>query len=312
MPTMKWIILTFVLLAWFAQAGQTPPVNAAAKAAPKLPAQLSLQQENYRMWHEFVGDLHRDQLSEDRLRPLYMSKTTMHQLLETMRAKADWREWEAVPEVHRQQDTVCYILPLTFDGKKKTFSFTFLTSQGVWYLQHFESILLRLDKLGSPPISVFPDAPESQKQWMREENAVSEQVRLFNWLLQEKGRQQALDWFRDGPGYAISATTWVPLVPPERAFILYLCWEQARLRGSRVTLERLEDTQAVVSFEPIFLKLYAQTSHLREQISQEDFRAMFDTVWQDRAAAAGWKLNMQCEGVRCIMSFNRPTSSGTR
>lgn len=275
------------------------------------PEQGQVRQE-FATWREFVGDLRRDQLSEDLLRPLYTTKTIMHQLLETMRAKADWREFEAVPEVHRRQDTVCYILPLTFDGEKKMFSFTFLMSQGAWYLQHFESILLRLDKLGSPPISVFPDAPESQKQWMREENAVSEQVRLFNSLLQERGRQQALDWFRDGRGYAISATTWVPLVPAEKAFILYLCWEQMRLHGSKVTLQHLEDTRAVVLLEPIFLKLYAQTTHLRQQISKEDFRAIFNTIWQDRAAAAGWALDMQCEDVRCVMSFRRPTSSGTR
>jgi hypothetical protein len=164
-------------------------------------------QQNYQVWREFVRDLRRDQVTEDRLRPLYVTKPVMHELLQTIRAKADWREWEVMPEVHRQEDMLYYILALTFDGKKKTFCFTFLTSQGTWYLQHFESILLRLDKLGSPPISAFPDAPEPQKQWMREEISVSEEVRLFNSLLQEKGRQAALDWFRDGLGYAVGAAT---------------------------------------------------------------------------------------------------------
>jgi hypothetical protein len=43
MPTLKWIILTFALLASFAQAGQKPPANAATSAAPKLPEQLSME-----------------------------------------------------------------------------------------------------------------------------------------------------------------------------------------------------------------------------------------------------------------------------
>ena len=273
-----------------------------------LNAVLSPQQD-YQVWQAFVHDLRSDQLTEDHLRPLYMTKPVMQQFLQTMRATANWREWEATPEVQHRDDTVYYILPLTFNGQKKTYCFTFVTSQGNWHLQHFESIVLRLDKIGSPPISVFPDAEDSQKQWMREEIAVSEQVRLFNWLVQEKGRQTALDWFRDGPGYAVSAVTWVPLVPVPRAFILYLCWEQMRLRGSRVTLERLEETSAVVSLEPIYLRLYAQTGHLREQISKEDFRAIFDTVWQDRATAAGWRLDMKCEETRCILSFTRPVSN---
>jgi hypothetical protein len=272
----------------------------------------AMAQEDNQVWREFVSELRHDQLKDDRLRPLYMAKPAMRQFLETIRTKADWREWETTPEVHHQPDTLCYVLPLTLDGSKQTFTFTFLVSQGAWYLQHFESILVRLDNLGAPPVSEFPDLPESQKQWMREENAVSGQVRLFHWLAQEKGRQAALDWLRDGPGYAVSAVTWVPLVPPERAFILYLCWEQARLRGSRVTLQRLEDTRAVVLLEPIFLRLYANTSHIRQQISYEDFRAIFNTIWQDRAAAAGWQLDMSCEEVRCIMTFTRPPDSGPR
>jgi len=269
---------------------------------------LSAQQD-YQVWRDFVRDLRSDQLTEDHLRPLYVTRPVMQQFLQTMRATADWREWEATPEVQHRDDTVYYIVPLTLNGQKKTFSFTFVTSQGNWYLQHFESILLRLDKIGSPPISVFPDVEDSQKQWMREEIAVSEQVRLFNWLVQEKGRQAALDWFRDGRGYAISAATWVPLVPAHRAFILYLCWEQARLRGSRVTLERLEDSSAVVSLELIYFRLYAETGHLRQQISKEDFRAIFDTVWHDRATAAGWSLDLKCEETRCVLSFMRPVST---
>jgi len=263
-------------------------------------------QQDYQVWQDFVHDLRSDQLTENHLRPVYMTKPVMQQFLQTMRTRTDWREWEQSPEVLHRDDTVYYVLPLTFNGQRKTFCFTFVTSQGNWYLQHFESILLRLDRVGPPPISVFPDVEDSQKEWMREENAVTEQVRLFNWLVQEKGRQAALDWFRDGRGYAVSAATWVPLVPPYRAFILYLCWEQMRLRGSRVTLERLEDTSAVVSLEPIYLRLYSETGHLREQISKEDFRAIFDTIWQDRATAAGWRLDIKYEETRCILTFTRP------
>ena len=269
---------------------------------------LSAQQDE-QVWRDFVRELRGNQLAGDHLRPAYMTKPVMQQFLETMRAKADWREWETTPEVHRRGETVYYILPLTFDGRNQTFCFTFVTTREGWYLQHFESILLRLDELGPPPVSVFPDLEDTQKQWMREETAVSEQVRLFNWLVQEKGKQAALDWFRDGPGYAISAVTWVPLVPAHRSFILYLCWEQTRLRGGKATLERLEDSSAIVSLEPLYFRLYAETAHLRQQISKQDFRAIFDTVWHDRAAAAGWSLDMKCEETRCVLSFMRPRTA---
>ncbi len=45
---------------------------------------------------------------------------------------------------------------------------------------------------------------------MRAENALTEPVRLFEWLAGQEGREFAFRWFRDGVGYFLSARTWVP------------------------------------------------------------------------------------------------------
>jgi hypothetical protein len=74
---------------------------------------------------------------------------------------------------------------------------------------------------------------------------VQAQADLFNFLSREKGKDYAFDWFRDGAGYFLEARTWVPLVPPGRAFILYLCWEQSNLLGNNVTLHKLDDSEAL-------------------------------------------------------------------
>jgi hypothetical protein len=55
------------------------------------------------------------------------------------------------------------------------------------------------------------------------------------------------------------AATWVPYYPLRRAFILFMCWEQFRLRGSQVTLQVLDDDKALVDFTPSFLDLYKRT-----------------------------------------------------
>jgi hypothetical protein len=227
----------------------------------------------------------------------------MIEFLSVMRAKAQWSEWEATPEVYRAGNKTHYVIPLTIDGKRKIYCFTFLNEGGTWYFQHFETILLRLDQIGSLPASKYPDLEESQKAWMREEIAVTEQVRLFNFLANEKGRQFAFDWFKDGAGYVLAAVTWVPLLPEKKAFILYLCWEQANLRGNPTRLEKLTETEALVSIEPIHVKLYNQTAHLRQQISKSDYERLFQTVWQDRAEQAGWKLQQDCTDTACLFRF---------
>jgi hypothetical protein len=100
----------------------------------------------------------------------------------------------------------------------------------------------------------------------------------------------------------------VPFYAPERAFMVYLCWEQSRLQGNRVTLERLTDSEAVVSMDSIFLRLYVQSGHMREMIQKPDYVRIFETIWKDRARAAGWDVSFAYEGLRCTLRFARTAS----
>jgi hypothetical protein len=275
------------------------------------PATHAQQEDN--IWPEFVAELKNGQFSPDQIRPYEgISKSTMFGFLSQMRKGATWSEWETPPESHRVGNQVHYLVPLTYEGSRQTFCFTFLTENGKWYFQHLESITIRLDKTGPPPVSTFPDIPETQKAWMRDEILVSEQVRLFAMLAKEKGREFALNWFKDGAGYLISARTWVPFVPVSRAFILYLCWEQANLRGNKVTLERLDDREATVTLEPHYLKMYSATEHLRREISAEDYRDLFESIWQDRAEKAGWKLQITYKGTTCVFQCHEDDSPPRR
>lgn len=265
-------------------------------------------QEENEIWRQFVALLKSGQFSADQIRPYDpISKSTMFGFLSLMRQGATWSEWQTSPESHRVGNQVHYLIPLTIDGARNTYCFTFLTEAGKWYFQHLESITVRLDKTGPPPVSTFPDIPEAQKAWLRDEILVSEQVRLFNMLAKEKGREFAFDWFKDGAGYFMAARTWVPFVPVSRAFILYLCWEQANLRGNSVTLEKLDDREATITLEPIYLRLYSATEHMRRQISAEDYRAVFEDIWQDRAEKAGWKLQITYKGNTCVFHLTRGT-----
>lgn len=274
-----------------------------------VPAQSRTQLE-IRVWTQFVSALKEGRLTEDRIRPYDELRQIapaglMLKFLGIMKDKATWNEWETAPEIHRLGDTVHYLVPLTFDGHKGLFCFTFLLQDdGQWFFRHMESITVRLDRIGALPTSKFPDVSEGQKAWMREERKQQAQVDLFNWMLRERGRDFALKWFQDGAGYFLEAKTWVPFVPPTMAFILYLCWEQSNLLGNPVTLEKLNEAEAVVRLEPIYLKLHAQTS-IGQKIDGEDYRAIFEAQWQDRALSAGWNLNINYAGLQCIFRFTR-------
>ena len=189
---------------------------------------------------------------------------------------------------------------------------TFLVEGGAWYFRHLEAINIRLDKTGPLPASTFPDVDEATKAHIREETGWSREVRVFNELASLKGRDFAFDFFEDGNGYFLAARTWVPFVEPRKAFILYACWEQANLRGNTVTLEKLDDAAAVVRMSTYFFGLYKASAHLPQQIPFEDYTRIFETIWKDRARAAGWSLEIDYkdEGFRaseCVLRFKRPS-----
>jgi hypothetical protein len=83
-----------------------------------------------------------------------------------------------------------------------------------------------------------------------------------------------------------------------------MCYEQSNLRGSKVTLEKLEDDSAIVKIEPIFLQLYHSAGQIKNQISYEDYISIYETNWYDRAEKAGWNLDIIYNNNNALFKFN--------
>jgi hypothetical protein len=272
-----------------------------------------------RIWREFVALLRAGRLTADRIEPMEESlRVPLKGFLDQMAGSAHWAEWEAVPEVQRTGAKVNFILDLSFgEGPGTSYCFTFLERDASWAFHHLEAVFLRLDMTPPPPTSSFPDMDEERKAWDREEGYWSKIVHWYGVLVPEKGKEFFYGLIRDGDGYFVWAKSRVPFLPPHRAFILFLCWEQAHLRGQNlggpgVTLEELTDEKALVRIVPIYFQLYRAAAHLKPQISFEDYRAIFETIWRDRARAAGWALDIEYKevpsGLECVFRFKRPAS----
>ena len=262
--------------------------------ASGIPLGAGQKDADLAIWREFTAAVKAGGPGPDRIRPYYEElRAPIMGYLKIAREKAVWAEWDRTPEIHRVGDHVHFLIPLTFDGQTTDYCWTFLVAEGRWYFRHLEAITIRLDKTAPPPTSTFPDVGEGTKARIREENGWSREVRVFNLLAELKGKPFAFDFFKDGEGYFLSAKTWVPFIEPRRAFVLYACWEQANLRGNAVTLEKLGDEEAVVRMSPYFFRLYQESAHLAQQIPFEDYARIFETIWQDRARAAGWALAIE-------------------
>ncbi|HPL13798.1 MAG TPA: hypothetical protein PK207_06295 [Candidatus Aminicenantes bacterium] len=262
------------------------------------------------IWKEFLQLLKSGTLTVDWIHPddPRTRESRLTNLLDWTKDE-DWSEWRATPKVVRQENFVSFIVEV---GKKRrapwTYVFCFTVEGGRWYYRFVEGVFLRLDQVVSLPAdaSAFPDLSEERKNWMRQEIYWTKIVGLFTEMTRLKGTEYALGFLRDGKEYVQAATSWIPYFPAPRAFILYLCWEQARLHGNKVVLEKLTDREAVVRFDDHqFFALYMQTSHLREQIALGDYMGIFEAIWQDRARAAGWNLQIDGQGPTIYLRFSR-------
>ena len=262
-------------------------------------------QDNLAIWKEFVAAVKDGKMTADRIRPYEgIPKDVLLRQLTDFKGYHDkynsWKEWKN-PEISPVGNLVHYIVTFTWGGQTKSdFCFTLLKDGGGWYYRHVENIFIRLDRVNKLPASEFPDLPEEKKAWQREEIYWSQMVYFYTVLAKDKGEDYLVNLLRDGAGYFLAAETWVPFVPPGRAFLLYLCWEQSRLRGNAVILETLSDREATVKLQSQFFYLYKQAGHLKGQIAFEDYRRIFERIWQDRAAAAGWNLEITYEDPECL------------
>ncbi len=249
------------------------------------------------IWHQFTAALRRNEMDEKKIRPYDPSFTgPLLGYLDTLRLRVPAGQWERKPEVHRVGNLLHYLIPLNVGADSAEFCFTFKTEANAWYFSHLETITIRLDTVSGLPASSFPDLPETRKAWMREEQYWSFIVYLYGVLGKDKGAAYALDLLKDGQGYFLAAKAWVPFVTPRRAFVLYMCWEQSVLRGNHVTLEQLSDSLARVTESSMFFELYKRAAHLKGQIAFADYRRIFETIWHNRAEAAGWTLTIEYPG----------------
>jgi hypothetical protein len=74
-------------------------------------------------------------------------------------------------------------------------------------------------------------------------------------------------------------------------------------------LEKLTDDEAVVSLQTHYFFLYKRSSHMRQWLPFGEYRTLFETIWQDRAAKAGWRLDIEYKDPECLQVVFRFTKT---
>jgi hypothetical protein len=189
----------------------------------------------------------------------------------------------------------------------------FVVQDERWRFYLLDGLTIPIKELPQLPFSDFPAYPNFENR-MRMEHVVTKKVFFYLRLKAEKGKKEALSWFRDGEGHKLNIEAWMPYFTLRKSFVLFNAWVENRYWGQKIVIEELSDTHSVLLFEDHeWLVLYDVTGHLRPRISLDEYVELFEDQWRDRACWAGWSVQFAYHGydTRIILDPVPHTVCGT-
>ncbi len=172
------------------------------------------------------------------------------------------------------------------------YRFDFSQTHNVWKLSFIECITLPVAHIDSLPYADFKDLPEKEAQ-IRSEKEISRLVYFYNQFKKLEGKQKALEMFQDGAGESLCARSWVPFYNDRLSYIAYAAWMERRIYGEQVEIIQFEETCCCLRFgRHLWRRIYTMAGHIREMIDYDEYMGIFEAIWQDRASANGWLLEI--------------------
>ena len=183
------------------------------------------------------------------------------------------------------------------------YRFDFIIDNDKWQLCFIECVTLPLANVNNFPYSSFIALPEKEA-WINAEKSISKIVYFFCKLKDIFGVDEALLWFNDGACEFLCAKSWVPFYKDAKAFILYCGWIENRINGENVSVEVFTDSKCVIRFiNHLWFKIYHITSHIKDQLKLDEYKKLFEHIWQDRATHSGWNIAFEYENNDTILIF---------
>jgi hypothetical protein len=184
------------------------------------------------------------------------------------------------------------------------YRFDFEIIKDKWKLCFIEGITLPLSNISCFPYDSFIQLPEKES-WIKAERNISKIVYLFCKLRKLFNTDEALLWFNDGAGEFLCSRAWVPFYNDSKSFVLYSGWIENRINGEDVSIEIFSDEKCVMRFRNhLWFKVYHGSSHIKNQLSFDNYRKLFESIWQDRAINSGWHIVFDYNDDDTILTFH--------
>jgi len=200
--------------------------------------------------------------------------------------------FKILPEWHFFDGNICFLPNLREDKDQTCIKFRKVGNR--WIFVSATPLRIRLDEVAKPPTCIFPQLPDQQLRWIREEIETDFRIRVYKEIKTYKGADAAKEWFADGVDFRKRVEQMIPYLPVQTGFIYYKCWFHAQLLGETTMLREFTPKRAVVELERCkHLAIYQQNFVIQKMIDKASYLELFDLSWEDRAYACGWNVHIE-------------------
>jgi hypothetical protein len=204
------------------------------------------------------------------------------------------------PIFEQGEDKYIFHIPLD-DGWEVRLDF--IKENDKYKLSDLDSYTLPLKKVDNLPFNDYTPLPE-RENIMRQEYAITRIVDYYARLKDIIGKQEALNWFKDGKGEKTGVPAWMPYFTKRKAFIAYSAWIQNRLYGEDVYITKFSEEHSELLFKnSSWLFLYKVAGHLKHMIPYDEYIELFETIWKDRALWNEYNATFSYENGDILISF---------
>lgn len=193
-------------------------------------------------------------------------------------------------------------------GKPSEVRFDFVIENSRWYLYIVDACTIPIKAIDELPFTDFPAFDSWKEAFLRAERIITSKVHVYLAYTKEKGKEAALSELKDGFGFRVNASAWMPYFSPPKAFVVLIAWVESRLNGEKVAIEKFSDTHCIIHFrDHIWFKVYDIATHLRARITRDDYRELFENAWRDRAKQNEWNVKFQYDGYDTRIILTSPS-----
>ena len=190
------------------------------------------------------------------------------------------------------------------DCPDSEYRFDFIETASYWQLCFIECITLPVNGIVEPCNDFIP-LPE-QEAWIKAEREISQTVHFYCKLKELLGINEALSWFKDGAGTLLCAKSWVPFYKDSKAFIAFSAWIENRINGEHVSIDHFSDLKCQLRFTGhIWFQVYHKASHIKTQLTFDEYKMLFEYIWVDRANNAGWDVSFDYVDEDTVLTFSK-------